>query len=86
MTRVTVVGLAPYPVCITDGRSIEPGEIAEVENDQRVHNAVQAHSLGLVTIPPKEEVVPAEAPTQDAEKRPARKQRTLSSKDSQETE
>lgn len=75
MEKITVVGLAPYPVSVTGGRHIYPGEIAKVDNDSHTQLAVKTGTVGIITYPLSQD---------DAEKPRTRKVRERTPQEPQE--
>ena len=56
---LTVVGNAPYPVALESGRHLHPGEVAEVQDSERVQQQLAERQLALVdTTPPSEPSTP----------------------------
>lgn len=52
MNRVLVIVNAPYPVAVTGGRHLCPGEGAvEVENDKRTRSLIRDHILTEIAPP-----------------------------------
>ena len=57
--EVTVIGGAPYAVCLTDGREVSPGQIVQVELDETTRSQIATGTLNVVEV-----VAPAkETPT-----------------------
>ena len=50
MSKRRVVGMAPYPVTLSNGASIAPGEIREIEFDSYAESCVEAGKLGVAPI------------------------------------
>ena len=46
--EVTVVGGAPYAVCLTDGRELSPGQVTKVELDAVTESQIVTGTLNLV--------------------------------------
>lgn len=51
MSKVFVVGTAPYPVCVSSGVHIAPGEIVETELDADLESSISSGKLGLIERP-----------------------------------
>ena len=66
MSKITVVAQAPYPIPISTGRHLTPGEIAEVELDDEVKSQLALGFLrrvrDVVEPPAAEEIQPARKP------------------------
>jgi hypothetical protein len=48
---ITVVTLAPYPVPLSSGCHLAPGELATVDRDEYIEKCVNAGKLGVVEVP-----------------------------------
>ena len=49
-STVTVVGGAPYAVCLTDGRELSPGQVTEVELDETTRSQIATGTLNVVEV------------------------------------
>ena len=78
MTKTRVVGLAPYPVVLSDGSHVAAGEVKNILLDNDAQVSVDLGKLGIV--PVATEATDVEAPATKT------RTKTASTSTSQETE